>query len=125
MPNVLHTPNLFLPKNDPRKVQGSSPQSLAPSLFKPTEKRYHVTEAEADEIRALRAQDPTEWSINKLAKKYDCSHLFVKFVVGKLAPETKKMQQDVTAAVKSNWSKSKRTAREDREIRKELWQRDA
>ncbi|KEF62102.1 uncharacterized protein A1O9_00074 [Exophiala aquamarina CBS 119918] len=125
MPNVLHTPNVFLPKTDPRKIPSPPPSSQAPSLFKSTEKRYHVTEAQADEMRTLRAQDPTTWSINKLAKKYDCSHLFVQFVVGKLAPEAKKMQQDVTAAVKSNWSKSKRIAREDREIRRELWQRDA
>ena len=125
MPNVLHTPNIFLPKNDPRKVEASPSQTLAPTMFKPSEKRYHVTEAQADEMRALRNQDPTEWSINKLATKYDCSHLFVKAVLGKLAFGTKKMQKDVAAAVKSTWSKPKRTAREDREIRKELWQRDA
>lgn len=125
MPNVLHTPNIFLPNNDRRKVKVISTQALPPPLPKQAEKRYHVTEANMVEMRALRSQDPTEWSIKKLAKKYDCSPLFVTYVTEKLATEKKKMQEAVTAAVKSSWSKNRRTAREDRELRKELWQRDA
>lgn len=126
MPNVMHTPNLFLPNNDRRKVKTTNSEALlAPPLHEPREKRYHVNEADMAEMRALRIQDPTLWSVKKLAKKYDCAPLFVTWVVDGLVTDKKKIQEAVTAAVKSRWSKGKRIAREDREIRKEIWRRDA
>ena len=123
MPNVHHTPNIFLPNNDRRKLKLSAAQLLPPSLPKQTEKRYHITEAQVAEMRELRRTDPTAWSIQKLAKKYDCSALFVTFITTKLGH--KNLQQQVTDYVKANWSTSKRIAREDRELRKEKWQKDA
>lgn len=126
MPNVMHTPNIFLPNNDRRKLKASSTDALLPpSMYEPREKRYHVTDTDMAEIRALRVQDPTLWSVKKLAKKFDCAPLFVTWVVDGLVTDKKKMQEAITAAVKSRWSKNKRIAREDRELRKEIWRRDA
>ncbi|RVX74891.1 hypothetical protein B0A52_01168 [Exophiala mesophila] len=125
MPNVYHTPNIFLPKNDQRKIQKSSSQQLPPPIPKQPEKRYHLTETDLAEMRSLRSQDPLEWSVKKLAKKFNCSNLFVMFVTEKLAGQKKEQQEQVTALVKSRWSDKKRIAREDRDLRKEKWFSDA
>ena len=133
MPNVYHTPNIFLPKNDRRKVfpdpdtreiQIQSAQQL-PAVKGQAEKRYHLTEKDLDEMRELRRADPTEWSVSRLSKKFDCSPVFTHLVVEGLAPEKGKEQKMVTDIIKSNWGKKRREAREDREIRKERWYRDA
>lgn len=125
MPNVYHTPNIFLPKNDQRKIQKSSSQQLPPPVPKQTDKRYHLTETDLAEMRSLRSQDPLEWSVKKLAKKFDCSRLFVMFVTEKLGVQKKDQQEQVTTLVKSRWSDKKRVAREDRQLRKETWYSDA
>ncbi|ETI25262.1 hypothetical protein G647_04637 [Cladophialophora carrionii CBS 160.54] len=133
MPNVYHTPNLFLPKNDRRKVfpdpetrglQLQSAQQL-PAVKGQTEKRYHLTEKDLEEMRRLRMTEPIQWSVSKLSKKFDCSPVFTHLVVDGLAPQKGKEQQMVTAIIKSNWGKKRREAREDRQIRKERWLKDA
>ncbi|EXJ59912.1 hypothetical protein A1O7_04059 [Cladophialophora yegresii CBS 114405] len=133
MPNVYHTPNLFLPKNDRRKVfadpetrglQLQSTQQL-PAVKGQAEKRYHLTEKDLEEMRRLRTTDPTQWSVSRLSKKFDCSPVFTHLVVDGLAPQKGKEQQMVTAIIKSNWGKKRREAREDRQIRKQRWLKDA
>ena len=133
MPNVYHTPNIFLPKTDRRKIyrdpdtkapQIQSAQQL-PALGGPHEKRYHLVEKDLEEMRQLRKSDPVQWSINRLAAKFDCSRIFTHFVVEGLAPEKGKEQKVVTDIVKSNWGKKRREAREDRQIREERWLKDA
>lgn len=138
MPNVYHTPTIFLPKNDRRRqLQNAlvAPQSKsgdtsvlsaepAPPSRPPHEKRYHVTPEEMDEMRALRKEDPYKWSLSQLAKKYDCASVFVGWVVEGIAKEKAKEQRMVTAFVKSRWGYKRRVAREDRQIRKERWYRD-
>ncbi|KIY02805.1 uncharacterized protein Z520_01270 [Fonsecaea multimorphosa CBS 102226] len=133
MPNVYHTPNIFLPKNDRRKVfsdpetQQSHLQSAQqlPAIPRQTGKRYHLVEKDLEEMRELRRTDPTQWSVSRLSKKFDCSPVFTHMVVEGLAPEKGKEQKMVTEIVKSNWGKKRREAREDRQIRKERWYRDA
>ncbi|OAP58635.1 hypothetical protein AYL99_07725 [Fonsecaea erecta] len=133
MPNVYHTPNIFLPKNDRRKVlpdpetqrtQLQLAQQL-PAISGQAEKRYHLAENDLEEMRQLRRTDPTQWSVSRLSKKFDCSPVFTHLVVEGLAPEKGKEQKMVTEIVKSNWGKKRREAREDRQIRKERWYRDA
>jgi len=133
MPNVYHTPNIFLPKNDRRKVlpdpdtqevQLRSAEQL-PAMKGHTGKRYHLTEKDLEEMRELRKTDPTQWSVNRLSKKFDCSPVFTHLVVEGLAPEKGVLQKQLTDIVKSNWGKKRREAREDREIRKERWLRDS
>ncbi|OQV03422.1 hypothetical protein CLAIMM_08469 [Cladophialophora immunda] len=133
MPNVYHTPNIFLPKNDRRKVfpDPETRQTLLqsaqqlPALRGQTGKRYHLAEKDLKEMRELRRADPTQWSVSRLSKKFDCSPVFTHLVVEGLAPEKGKEQKMVTDVVKSNWGKKRREAREDRQFRKERWYRDA
>lgn len=140
MPNVYHTPTMFLPPNDKRRLiqqssenkmmlntpayTASGKQILPPPVIKPQPTKYHLTEADLDEMRRLRAEDPMEWSVGKLAKKYDCSPLFVSAATSGIAPEKKEMQQQVTDIVKSRWGTKRRVAREDRALRRERWYKD-
>lgn len=133
MPNVYHTPNIFLPKNDRRKIlpdpetrQAQLQMSQqAPALSGQGEKRYHLTAKDVQEIRDLRRADPTQWSIQRLAKKYDCNAVFVMLVVDGLAKQKGNQQKLVKEIVKSRWGTKRREAREDRELRKERWYKDA
>jgi Mitochondrial ribosomal protein subunit L20 len=138
-PNVYHTPSIFLPKTDRRRqlyesaiprdpqlseTSSTPPQELPPPVRKPHEKRYHLTAEDMEEMRRLRREDPTEWSAKKLAKKFDCSSLFVGFVTEGIAKDKIEQQKQVTEVVKSRWGVKRRTAREDRALRKERWGRD-
>lgn len=139
MPNVYHTPTIFLPKHDKRRelqaalnpdtqILGGPPlleQTLPPSVREPYEKRYHLNTEQIREMRALREEDPFKWTRSALAKKYDCSNLFVAIVTEGLAKEKQRVQRTVTDVVRSNWGVKRRTAREDRALRKERWFRDA
>ncbi len=75
-------------------------------------------------MRRLRTKDPIEWSAKKLAKKFDTSSLFVGLVTEGIAKEKREQQRQVTEIVKSRWGVLRRTAREDRALRKERWGRD-
>ncbi|KIX07164.1 uncharacterized protein Z518_01817 [Rhinocladiella mackenziei CBS 650.93] len=132
MPSVYHTPNIFLPKNDRRKVS-PDPETRTlqvevaqqmPAAKRPYEKKYHLTEKDVEEMRALRIADPTQWTINRLAKKFDCSPVFAMYVSQGLAKEKGEQQKLVGQIVKSRWGTKRREAREDRELRTERWNRD-
>jgi len=142
MPNVYHTPAIFLPEDDKRRLlqqnirsqvevgtsNGGSPkkfQKMPPPVRQPYTKKYHLKEEDLAEMRTLRAEDPETWSTNKLAKKFDCSVLFVSIATDGIA-KTKKLQQElITEVVKSNWGTKRRHAREDRAIRREKWYSNA
>jgi hypothetical protein len=141
-PNVYHTPTIFLPKNDKRRqthdlaasrdpqlafgmTPGSSQQRLPPPVRRPYEKRYHVTEAQMEEMRRLRKEEPMAWSVTALAKKFDCSRIFVSFVTEGLSEEKQKQQKMVTEVIKSRWGTKRQVAREDRALRKERWYSDS
>ena len=96
---------------------------LPPPLPKQSEKRYHVTQEQMQEMRTLRDEDPLKWSVKQLAKKYDCSPIFVQFITGG-NKEQRQRQKAITEAVKSRWGKKRTVAREDRALRKERWYRD-
>ena len=66
-----------------------------------------------------------KWSVSQLAKKFDCSGIFVSFVTEKIAKEKKEQQKRVTDAVKSRWGVKRRAAREDRALRRERWYSDS
>jgi Mitochondrial ribosomal protein subunit L20 len=138
-PNVYHTPTIFLPKTDRRRqlhdaasprdpqlsATASAPPSELPSPIRtPYDKRYHLTHEDMEEMRRLRREDPIEWSAKKLAKKFQTSSLFVGIVTEGIAKDKKEQQKQVTDIVKSRWGVKRRTAREDRALRKERWGRD-
>jgi hypothetical protein len=91
---------------------------------KPYQKKYHLTEEDVKEIRRLGEEDPFTWTRTKLSKKFDCSPYFITMVFDGMDKNKKKVQEQVTDAVKSYWGVKRRTAREDRQIRKERWFRD-
>ena len=126
-PSAYHTPTLFLPQDDPRrKLRPSlSPSKVLPAPVRQTqEKRYHLREAQILEMRKLRFSDPMEWSVHKLAQKYDCSTLFVSLCTEGAADIKKQQQKQVLEAVKASWGAKRRKAREERTVRRESWGRD-
>lgn len=131
-PSVYHTPTKFLPPEDIRRTLSAPEPSGAdpkiddlPPVSKPkTEKKYHLTPSDIEEIRKLRLSDPMTWSRWKLAKKFDCSPIFIAMIC-ETSPQKKEIQRQVLEAVQSRWGKQRRMAREDRQLRKEAWGRDA
>ncbi|KAK5942670.1 hypothetical protein PMZ80_005235 [Knufia obscura] len=140
MPNVFHTPAIFLPKDDKRNLiqtpqtksllagtsafTPSGKERLPPPVRKPYEKRYHLTEADFDEMRKLRGADPLTWSVKKLSKKFDCSGILVSMATEGLAKNKQAMQKAVTDVIKSRWGAKRTVAREDRQLRREQWYKD-
>lgn len=135
MPNVYHTPTIFLPKEDKRRAIQAALQPMSqaqlsadslPRVKKEVEgeKRYHLTQRDVDEMRKLRIEDPTKWSQTQLAKKFDCSNMFVGFVIKGISKEKAAQQKALSDVVRSNWGAKRRIAREDRAIRKDRWYRD-
>ena len=136
MPNVYHTPTVFLPKDDKRRLlQAQAPLigngrkakkgEAAPAVRQPYEKRYHLVEKDFDEMRRLRSEDPWKWSVIQLSRKFDCSNVVVRLATEGIAKEKKLVQKELTEAIQSNWGSVRRIAREDRMLRRENWYKDA
>ncbi len=109
-------------------AQQPSPGKLPPALRKPYEKRYHLTEDDIVEMCRLRTEDPARWNRYALAKKFECSTMFVKIVlesrkVPKYEEGHERHLRQVEAA-KARWGRRRRMAREDRVRRRELWGRE-
>lgn len=106
----------------PPNPQFSGPQNLKP-IRAPYTKKYHLTQPEIDEMRALRAADPRTWTRTKLAEKFECSPFFVSLCCG--SQEAKERHERELDAIKRRWGRTKTEAREERVVRKALWGRDA
>jgi len=133
-PSVLHTPLKFLPKDDkrrqlltntPRSTIGISSSSLPPPVIKlkPGYQRHHLSEEDVAEMRRLRATDPENWTRIKLAKKYNCSSLFVRMCCEATKEEIEATKARMEA-MKARWGPKRRKAREDRVKRREASYRD-
>ncbi|OCK75664.1 hypothetical protein K432DRAFT_361667 [Lepidopterella palustris CBS 459.81] len=96
--------------------------ALPPPLQAPKEKKYHLTDAEISEIRALRFGDPDTWTRAKLAERFDCSQFFVSLVCK--VPEKGKRVEKEHQEARERWGGRRRMAREDRVRRREGWGRD-
>ncbi|KAI2624978.1 mitochondrial ribosomal protein subunit L20-domain-containing protein [Hypoxylon sp. NC1633] len=135
-PNIYHTPFKFLPPTDPRRQanleqllpsSSSSPESLPPlppTAFKPHEPKYNVTLEEVEQIRELRLQDPAQWTVTKLAKRFECDKYFIMMCVS--APdEHRALAATRLGNVKSHWGTIRAGARQERKKRKSLLLMDA
>lgn len=129
-PNVYHTPSKFLPADDVHRSSSLSTTTITnaedlPGVYKSVpERTYHLAPSDIEEIRNLRLTDPMTWSRNKLAKRFECSPVFIAMVC-QASKEKKEIQARILEAVQSRWGPKRRMAREDRELRKEAWGRDA
>lgn len=127
-PNVYHTPQKFLPKDDPRRrlhtliSPPTNPDAkLPPSLRPVTEQKYHLSAEEIAEMKRLREEDPRQWTRVRLAEKYGCSQFFVSLCCS--APQIKEERDKLMDEIRSKWGRGRKEAREDRNIRKERWGR--
>lgn len=134
-PSVLNTPLKFLPKEDKRRELFRAAQNstlgidddakLPPALLKEKDgyQRYHLTQADVAEIRRLRTADPVKWSRIRLARKFNCTSLFIGICcqapAEKLAYEKAKLE-----AIRERWGPKRTMAREDRIKRREASYRD-
>jgi hypothetical protein len=131
-PSVLHTPSIFLPKEDKRKKLLESisartyPTQLPPVIekFKDMGVKHHLTDAEIAEIYKLRSADPFTWTAAKLAKKFNCSAFFVRMCC-EASEEVKEQERQKIEAGRAKWGARKKRAFEDRVKRKELALRDS
>ncbi|KAF2249457.1 hypothetical protein BU26DRAFT_318381 [Trematosphaeria pertusa] len=105
----------FLP---PRPSAG-----LPPPVRIPYDKKYHLTDADIVEIQRLRREDPERWTRVRLAEKFGCSQFFVG-LVAKNEGKAERVESEHERS-RARWGVRRRTAREDRGRRRELWGRDA
>lgn len=86
-----------------------------------------MTEADIAEVQRLKREDPAKWTRLELARKFDCSDLFIAMVceMGKCPTDPVLRQQWLTRrqAAKAQWGPKRRKAREDRAARKRTWGR--
>ena len=133
-PSPYHTPAKFLPLNDSRRALLTQPrtegipfqqegQKLPPPVRAPYIKKYHLNEAQIEEIRKLRGEDPFQWTRAVLAKKFECSQFFVGMVC-EANSKRKEQSRTILENTQSKWGNRRRVAREDKSKRREAWGRD-
>ncbi|CRK24644.1 hypothetical protein BN1723_003172, partial [Verticillium longisporum] len=132
-PSIYHTPYKFLPKSDPRRKHAdlsslfAAPSSraaaaakLPPALNVPSRNpRYHLNKDDVAEIRRLRAEDPVQWSVNRLAQKFDCSEVFITICTPAPREHTERLERKLDA-VKNRWGAIRTKARTERTKRKDM-----
>ena len=131
-PSVFHTPFKFLPTTDPRRRANLASSLLPPPTTTPSSTdtdtttesfpvvskavavpRHHLTMADIEQMRRLRAADPATHTVHALARHFACSKLFVLMCCQ--APAEHKAKVDAAeAAVRARWGPVRRRAREDR-----------
>ncbi|CAG8952371.1 hypothetical protein HYFRA_00001117 [Hymenoscyphus fraxineus] len=128
-PSVFHTPLKFLPKEDKRRAAqvaleakiNPTPKYLPPPVFKkPSVPVHHLTDADILEIQRLRREEGVEkWTTHRLAKKFNCSKLFVMICLRQCGgeppdPNYKNAEQLKMEAIEKRWGPRRRMAHEDR-----------
>lgn len=140
-----HTPFIFLPRNDPRRqailrlrsssssndptgyaASASSPsteqqqQLLPPEMkYKRRQPKYNLTKEHIEEMRRLRAEDPLTWSVQRLARKFECSTVFVQ-MAAPAPPEHLQWLRGKMERKMERWGPKRTQAREDRKRRAEM-----
>ncbi|TEY70305.1 hypothetical protein BOTCAL_0107g00190 [Botryotinia calthae] len=132
-PSVFHTPLKFLPKDDKRrKLLAITQERLnalshrLPPPVNPKElkyERHHLSEKDVAEIRRLRAEEPEKWTRLQLAKKFNCSSIFIGMIT-EASAEKRDLEKEKLEAVKARWGPTRTAARENRQRRIELAKRD-
>ena len=132
IPIARNTPKAFLPPNDPRlhKLEGKyktySPDVLEdmPVIYgMAKEKDYGMTAETAREILKLRTQDPSKWTISKLAKEFNVSKQSVNVVTMKNKERNEELINELDVLQKL-WTNNKLMSRNDRRKRVQMWLRN-
>ncbi|KAK8045126.1 ribosomal protein [Apiospora rasikravindrae] len=140
--HITYNPR-FLPPSDPRRQAqlssllrsstGLAPTAAATNSTTTTDReipaleekhqvpvpKFNVTREQVAEMRALRAADPTKWSVVRLAEKFECSKLFV-MICCKASAEHQVRERERKEAIKARWGPIRSQAREDRKKRRTL-----
>ncbi|RFU77212.1 60s ribosomal l20 [Trichoderma arundinaceum] len=129
-----HTPFIFLPRNDPRRLAimrlrsgGSDPTSYTPAegdlppemRYKRRQPKYNLTKEHIEEMRRLRSEDPLTWSVQKLARKFECSTVFVQMAAPAPAEHLQWLKGKLERKME-RWGPKRTQAREDRKRRAEM-----
>ena len=102
---------------------GSTSDKLPPSMkYKRREGKQHLKPEHMEEMRRLRAEDPVKWSVNALARKFDCSDIIVRVAAPPPAGHKEWLQQRQERR-ESRWGPMKTKAREDRKARTDMMYR--
>ncbi|OAA56901.1 hypothetical protein ISF_07417 [Cordyceps fumosorosea ARSEF 2679] len=133
-----HTPFLFLPSSDPRRAAAARMRKTTTTTTTtgPTrsggtamryprradDPRYHLSAEQVQEMRSLRAEDPLTWSVAALARRFDCSQVFVQ-IAAPAPAEHKAWLAEQQEKREARWGNKKTAAREDRKRRAELMYR--
>lgn len=99
-------------------TSGPLPPPLRPT--RPPAARTDLSAEEIAELRALRAEDPIQYTAGALAKRFGCSPAFVS-IVAPLSKELRERGAKDQKGVAHAWGLNKRVAREGRKARRELW----
>ncbi|KAL6905092.1 mitochondrial ribosomal protein subunit L20 domain-containing protein [Trichoderma evansii] len=133
-----HTPFIFLPRNDPRRQailrlrsSGNDPTAydsssvtaesdLPPEMrYKRRQPKYNLTKEHIEEMRRLRSEDPLTWSVQKLARKFECSTVFVQMAAPAPAEHLEWLKAKMERKME-RWGPKRTQAREDRKRRAEM-----
>lgn len=129
--SLKHTPKKFLPANDPRHAlpikanQVYTKQQLddMPLISEYLQKKtYTLTPEIVEKIQKLRNEDPSKWTIRKIARELDIDIMKVNVLSG----INKSRQVQVANEIgeqQIDWSEKKLNARNDRKKRTEMWLR--
>jgi hypothetical protein len=94
-------------------------QLLPPSIRNHGEKKQHLSIEDVAEIRRLRVEDPSTWTVRALAEKFNCSPFFIG-ICTKAGVEHKASVQAEQNKIRAGWGALRKKAREERVRRKEM-----
>jgi len=86
----------------------------------PPEKKYHLSEAQINDIRRLRAADPIANTRSKLAKQFNTTSWFISSV-SKITKERKQKLDEEIEKQRGGWGERKRIAVDVRKKRRDFW----
>lgn len=87
------------------------------------EKEYNVTPDVVAEVRRLREEDPAQWTVNKLAKKFGISRMVANVITQESRARQSQISEEL-AELKKSWPLAKSQGRIDRRKRVQMWLRN-
>jgi hypothetical protein len=136
-PSVFNTPLKFLPKEDKRRQLLAATQArlaptstrLPPPVQKPKQvPHHHLSEADIKEIQRLKRDEGSVWTNKRLARKFNCSTMFISICVSQSGGDDKAWKASEKARlnkIKEDWGPRRLMAHEDKLKRMEMALRDA